>query len=125
MIAADSSSIIAFLQNNKGKDVLLIEEALKNSQLTLPPPVLAELLSDPKLPKQISKFIIELPLLEMLPEFWERAGKLRALILSKKLKARLADTLIAQFCIDHHVSLITRDHDFQSFEQYTHLELLI
>lgn len=27
---------------------------------------------------------------------------LRAKLLSKKLKVRLADTLIAQYCIDHH-----------------------
>src|SRR5690349_6696456 len=113
MIAADTSSIIAFLRNDKGKDVLLIEEALKNAQLILPPPVLAEILSDPKLPKQIASFSIELPLLEILSGFWERVGKTRALILSKKLKARLADTLIAQSCIDHQAPLITRDRDFE------------
>jgi predicted nucleic acid-binding protein len=28
---------------------------------------------------------------------------------------RLADTLIAQSCIDHHVPLITRDVDFRHF----------
>jgi predicted nucleic acid-binding protein len=35
--------------------------------------------------------------------------------LAKGLKARLADTLIAQSCLDHGVPLITHDTDFRHF----------
>jgi predicted nucleic acid-binding protein len=57
----------------------------------------------------------ELPLLEPTPGFWERAGLLRASIVARRHKARLADTLIAQTCIDHGVPLVTRDLDFRHF----------
>ena len=57
----------------------------------------------------------DLPLLEITEGYWERAGALRARILSQKLKAKLADTLIAQSCLDHDVALVTRDGDFRHF----------
>lgn len=34
-------------------------------------------------------------------------------MLSLRKKARLADTLIAQLCLDHQLPLITRDSDFK------------
>lgn len=39
-------------------------------------------------------------------------GVLRATIIRAKLKANLADSLIAQGCIDHDLPLITYDGDF-------------
>ena len=56
--------------------------------------------------------------------FWERAGLLRAKILAKGSKAKLADTLIAQTCLDHHIPLVTRDQDFQIFKRLAKLHLL-
>jgi predicted nucleic acid-binding protein len=47
-------------------------------------------------------------------------AKLRA----KELKAKLADTLIAQLCIDHEVPLITRDRDISHFQKFCGLKLL-
>jgi predicted nucleic acid-binding protein len=41
-----------------------------------------------------------------------------------KTKAKLADTLIAQLCIDHEVPLITRDRDFSHFQKFCGLKLL-
>jgi predicted nucleic acid-binding protein len=40
---------------------------------------------------------------------------LRGKVLAKGLRARLADALIAQSCIDHRVPLVTRDDDFRHF----------
>jgi predicted nucleic acid-binding protein len=40
---------------------------------------------------------------------------LRAGVIAKGHKAKLADTLIAQSCLDHGVALVTRDPDFARF----------
>lgn len=121
MIAADTSSLIAFIQDEAGSDVDRIIEATKNNLLILPPVVVSELLSDLTLPKFAASAILGLPVLEILPGYWLRVGKLRALLLSKKLKACLADALIAQSCLDYQVPLITRDKDFRHFKRYASL----
>jgi hypothetical protein len=45
-------------------------------------------------------------------------------ILRAGRKAKLADALIAQSCIDHRVMLVTRDKDFQAFNRLAGLKLL-
>ena len=107
MIAVDTSSFIAFLEGAKGKDVDNTQFALEQSQAVLPPVVLSELLSEPHLPKSLSQIILELPLLEVHEGFWERSGKLRAKLIEKGYKARLADTLIAQSFIHNKIPPIT------------------
>ncbi|MGE5443109.1 MAG: hypothetical protein ACM3SR_00715 [Ignavibacteriales bacterium] len=59
MIAVDSSSLIAFLACDSGSDVNAIEDALNAQALILPPVVLTEILSDPKLPKQADTLIAQ------------------------------------------------------------------
>ena len=49
MIAADTSTWIAFLQGDAGKDVERLDQSLESRQVLMVPPVLTELLSDPKL----------------------------------------------------------------------------
>ena len=123
MIAADTSSLVAFFEGGKGKDVDLIEAALHASGLFLPPPVLTELLSDPELPKALRQAIAQFPLLAITEGFWERAGDLRSDILSKGRRPRLCDALIAQIVIDHKIPLVTRDSGFKYFQQVSKLEL--
>jgi predicted nucleic acid-binding protein len=125
MIAADSSSWVAFLQGERGEDVELLDRALAEKQLVMPAPVLSELLSDPKIDPAVVEDLLELPLLEPTPEFWVRTGKLRASVLARKRRARLADALIAQLCVDHGVKLITRDKDFRAFVSASGLDLVI
>jgi predicted nucleic acid-binding protein len=67
--------------------------------------------------------LLELPLLEISEGYWERAGRLRATVLARGLRARLADTLIAASCIDHGVTLVTRDPDFRHFSKLGGLAL--
>ncbi len=124
MVALDSSSIIAFLDGVSGPDVDALEWALEHSQAVLPPVVLCELLSDPKLNDDLRGLFKSLPLLETLEGFWERTGQLRSHILSHGRRARLADSLIAQSCIDHEVALVTRDRDFRYFAEKSSLELI-
>jgi hypothetical protein len=49
MIAADTSTWIAFFQGDAGKDVELLDQNLESRQVLMAPPVLTELLSDPKI----------------------------------------------------------------------------
>jgi predicted nucleic acid-binding protein len=123
MIAADTSSLVAFFEGSSGRDVELIEDALHASALFMPPPVLTELLSDPSLSDEIRTLILEFPILAVLEGFWTRAGALRASVFAKNQKARLGDALIAQFALDHDLLLVTRDSDFKAFESVCPLKL--
>jgi predicted nucleic acid-binding protein len=123
MIAADTSTMVAFLEGEEGDDVELVQSAIDHQQLVLPPVVLSELLSDPALPDRVRALLNELPLLDLEPGYWDRAGKLRASILRRKRKARVADALIAQSCLDQAAPLVTRDRDFRHFAQAAGLDL--
>jgi predicted nucleic acid-binding protein len=89
--------------------------ALAHHQIVLPPVVLSELLSALNLHADVRDVLVALPLLAVTDGYWERAGLLRARILSQGRRANLADTLIAQPCVDHDVELITRDTVFRHF----------
>jgi predicted nucleic acid-binding protein len=115
MIAADTSTWIAFLQGDIAPDTQLLDQALANRQVLMVPVVLTELLSDPKIPSTVAKTLSDLPSVPIEAGYWSRAGFLRARVLAKHRKARLGDALIAKSCVDHGVSLITRDGDFQAF----------
>jgi predicted nucleic acid-binding protein len=123
MIALDTSSTIAFLSGERGRDVTALEAALKLRQGVFPPVVVTELLSDPVVRPDLAALIRAVPRLEILDGYWERAGELRARLLRRGLKARLADTLIAQSCLDHEVALLTRDRDFRNFANHAGLSL--
>ena len=125
MIAADTSTWIAFFQGAAGRDVELLDRALGDRQILMPPPVLTELLSDPKLPSDVRATLAELPLLQIADGFWGRAGELRAAVLGGRRKARLGDALIAQACVDNGVPLITRDRDFRAFADAAGLDLVV
>ncbi len=125
MIAADTSTWIVFLEGGSGKDVELLDKALEERQVLMAPPVLTELLSDPELPRDAAKYLSEIPLIEIQPGYWERAGSLRAKVLHRRRKARLGDALIAQSCLDRGVPLLTRDGDFLAFADAASLELVI
>lgn len=125
MIAADTSTWIAFFQGDAGHDVEILDHGLENRQVLMAPPVLTELLSDPKITSEVASTLSELPLIEIQPGFWNRAGTLRASVLAKRRKARLGDSLIAQSCVDAGIPLLTRDRDFRAFAEAASLEILI
>jgi predicted nucleic acid-binding protein len=125
MIAADTSTWIAFLEGAKGPDVELLDRALRERQVLMPPVVLTELLSDPQLPVSVAKTLSDVPMIEIEAGFWQRAGALRAKILSKGRKARLGDALIAQCCTDRGVLLLTRDRDSQAFAEAAGLNITV
>lgn len=125
MIAVDSSTWIAFLQGDRGKDVELLDLALADRRVLMVPVVQTELMSDPQLPPQLIETLSSLPLIAVKPGYWQRAGALRAIVLAKRRKARLGDALIAQSCLDSRIPLLTRDRDFHSFVVAAGLDLLL
>ena len=125
MIAADTSTWIAYLQGEQASDTNLLDRALADRQVVMNPIVLTELLSDPKLDPAVARTLAAVPLLEIEEGFWNRAGLLRAQVLAKKRKARLGDALIAQSCLDRNVTLITRDRDFQAFSSAADLQIAL
>jgi predicted nucleic acid-binding protein len=116
--------MIAYLQGSEGKDVTLIDHALLDQVAVFSPVSLTELLSAPNLSTTLRQTFLAIPILPLQDGFWERAGLLRSKILAKGAKARLADTLIAQTCLDHDIPLVTRDQDFQNFHRLAKLKLL-
>lgn len=125
MIALDTSSLIAYLSGEAGGDTDAVHLALEQEQGCLPPAVLAELLSDPVLPSSTAALLEQLPLLTLSDGYWERVGALRAAVIAQRRKARLADALIAQSCLDHDVPLVTRDADFRNFSRVRPLRLVM
>jgi predicted nucleic acid-binding protein len=125
VIAVDTSTWIAYLQGDRGRDTELLDRALQDRQVLMVPVVLTELLSDPKLSSELSQTLSELPLIDLTPGYWQRAGELRAKVLARRRKARLGDALIAQTCLDRGIALLTRDRDFKAFTAAAGLDLVI
>ena len=125
MMAVAASTWIAFLQGEAGEDAELLDRALQDRQVMMVPAVLTEVLSAPELSDEVSQTLSELPLIEVGPGYWQRAGELRARVLAKRRKARLGDALIAQSCIDHGIPLLPRDREFRAFADAAGLDLLI
>jgi len=57
-----------------GDDTALVESALADHQACLPPVVVTEPFSDPKLPRPVATLLRQLPVLDPETGFWERAG---------------------------------------------------
>jgi len=124
MFCIDTSSLIAYLEGVQGEDVDLIEQAFSDQVGMISPITLAELLSDPQLKKPVRQAILQLPVLSIKEGYWERAGLLRAKLLRGGHKAKLADSLIAQNCLDHEATLVTRDGDFKVFKRLAGLRIV-
>ena len=123
-IAIDSSSLIAYLGGRHRADTRLVHEALERGEAVLPPVVVTEVLSQPELPRQVADLLQTIATLELLDGYWQRAGATRALVAAKGRRARLADTLIAQVCLDHDVTLVTNDADFRAFASIARLRVV-
>jgi hypothetical protein len=68
MIAVDTGTWIRFLQGDSGADA-------QDRQMLMPPAGLTEVLSDLKLRVKVSQTLAELPLIEVEPGYWQRAGE--------------------------------------------------
>ena len=118
MIAVDTSSLRRFLSGETGVDVDAVAAMLEQRQIALPPVVLTELLSEPKLQRDTIEALGGLPVLSISDGYWTRAGLLRSKVIAMGHKSKVADALVAQNCIDHRVALITNDRDFRHYMSY-------
>ncbi|MEW6776106.1 MAG: PIN domain-containing protein [Bdellovibrionota bacterium] len=125
ILAADTSTLSAYILNEPGEDVDALDRVFATGGVALPPVVLTEVLCAKYLTPAFVDNFRDIPLLEILDGYWERAGKNRAKLHKHGLKAGLADSLIAQACIDHDVPLITRDRDFRHFSKHCALKLAV
>jgi predicted nucleic acid-binding protein len=123
MIAADTSTLVAYFSGETGADIELLAAALRAGELVLPPVVLTEILGDPSASQALEGELLLLEKLVPDDEYWLRAARSRRTLQSRRLKAKIADTLIAQSCIDHDVALITREGDFRHFAEHCGLLL--
>lgn len=117
MIAVDTSSLRRFLSGATGADVDAVADALSHRSVVLPPVVLTEMLSDASA-DQTGDLLNALPLLDVSGGYWPRAGALRGQVIAAGHKAKVADALIAQSCLDHDVALITNDRDFRHYVKH-------
>lgn len=124
MIGVDTSSIVAYLQGDEASDVELVAEAIAHETLIVPPFVVAELFSARGISDPVKETISELPRLSIKDGFWERVGSTRLKLLQKGYKARTLDTMIALYCLDHEMPLITRDSDYRHFAELLKLKIL-
>jgi predicted nucleic acid-binding protein len=122
LIAADTSSVVAYLSGETGPDVELVDAAVNGRELLLPPPVVSELWSKPNR-ELLEPLLAGVPVMEVAEGFWRRVGDSRRVLLAHGLKAAMADALIAQCCIDADVALIARDRDYRHFERWCGLRL--
>jgi hypothetical protein len=123
VIAVDTSTLSALFAGEHGKDVDTLADSLARGDVRLPPVVLTEILSDPAAAKVLTPRLRDLELLDVVEGYWQRAGEARARLRARGLRAKVADALIAQSCIDHDVALITRDQDFRHFAKHCGLSL--
>jgi predicted nucleic acid-binding protein len=125
MIAADTSTWISFFEIAPGQDTELLERAIRDRQTLMIPAVLTELLSDSLLGSADAQTLAAVPVIDLEPGYWHRAGLLRAKVLSKRRKARLGDALIAQACLDRNIPLLTRDQELRAFADASQLDLIL
>ena len=125
MIAADTSAILHFLHGFDSPARFAVRAALIDNALALPPVVVTELLSGPDRESRLDPVLEIASRLPVTDGFWERAGDSRRSILAQGLRARLADALVAQACLDADVPLIAADGDFRHFAAHCGLRLAV
>ncbi len=118
MIAVDTSSLRRFFSGERGPDVNAVAGAIEQRSMVLPPVVLTEMLSDPSLPQPVIAALSAMPILEIVEGFWIRAGVMRSRVIASGHKAKVADALIAQSCLDHDTALVTHDRDFRHYTRF-------
>jgi len=102
----------------------MLEAHLQQRSIILSPVIVFELFSNPGFSEVQRRLIQNLPVLDLRPWFWQRASLTRVSLLRRHFRPKLADTLIAQSCIDAAIPLLTRDRDFLPFAQHAGLKLI-
>ena len=124
MIVADSSVLIPWAEGHVTVKTDLLDYHIGQNTLRVVPVSITELLSAPNLRPEIRLVADTLDLLDLRDGYWARAGLLRGRCLAAGRRARLADALIAQACLDADLPLLTSDADFDVFASVGGLKLV-
>jgi len=110
----------------RGQAIPLLDEALKRGAVTIPPLVIAELLSGAHRQREraaLIDFLEELPLCPDDRGHWLRVGELRRHCLEQSCSISTPDAHVAQCALDADALLISRDHIFEAIARHSNLRL--
>jgi predicted nucleic acid-binding protein len=124
LIVADSSVLIPWAEGLVTAQTDLLDQHIAQGTLRVVPVSITELLSAPNLRPEVRLVAETLDMLELQDGYWARAGLLRGRCLAAGRRARLADVLIAQACLDADLPLLTNDTDFEVFQLIGGLKLV-
>jgi hypothetical protein len=122
-LVVDTSVWIDFFA---GRPAKALEDGLAQGAVTLPPIVVAELVSGVRVDKQraaIGDLVRDLPLHETPIEHWLRVGDLRRQLAEKGLAVSTPDAHVAQCAIDRDALLLARDAVFDKIAKATTLRV--
>jgi tRNA(fMet)-specific endonuclease VapC len=124
-LVIDTSSWIAFLGGGDGETI--IEPALDDGTVYLPPIVAAELISGRMTERargELEEFLSILPPCRADIAHWFRVGRLRRSLAAKGLSLSTPDAHVAQCALDLDANLLTADAVFSHVARHTKLRLL-
>jgi predicted nucleic acid-binding protein len=124
LIVADTSVLIPWAEGIVTVKTDLLDYHMQQKTLRVAPVSITEFLSARHLRPEIRLVAETLDLLELQDGYWARAGLLRGRCLAAGRRARLADVLIAQACLDADLPLLTNDTDFEVFQLIGGLKLI-
>jgi hypothetical protein len=122
-LVADTSVWIDFFA---GRPAKALEDGLAQGAVTLPPIVVAELVSGARVEKQreaIANLIADLPVHATPVDHWIRVGDLRRQLAQKGIAVSTPDAHVAQCAIDRDAVLLTRDQVFNRIAKQTALRV--
>jgi predicted nucleic acid-binding protein len=120
---ADTSVLIPYLG---GADNELLERAINDETLILPPMVVSELISGAQSPGDrltIGELLQETPLHPTPLEHWIAVGELRRQLRRRGLEVSTPDAHIAQCALDRDAVLLTHDTIFRRIARHIPLRL--
>ena len=123
-LVVDTSSWVSYFSSS-GPSV--IDEALVEGRVFLPPLVVAELVSGRLSSRQrteLESFLADLPLCLVGFDHWLRVGSLRANLFSVGLSVSTPDAHIAQCALDLSGDLLSEDRVFSKMAKKTALKVL-
>jgi predicted nucleic acid-binding protein len=122
-LVADTSVWIDFFG---GRPVPALEQGLAQGAVTLPPVVVAELVSGARREKQraaIAELVRDLDVHETPVEHWIRVGELRRRLAGKGVAVSTPDAHVAQCALDRNALLLARDDVFRRIAKETSLRV--
>lgn len=120
---ADTSVLLEYFEQ---RPLLLLDEALNDGALVLPPLAVAEVSSGDLTPQQrvaFGELLQDAPLHGTSLTHWMEVGELRRQLRRKGLTVTLPDAHVAQCALDLDALLLTRDAIFTEIARHTTLRL--